>query len=298
MGAVILTGIAGATALCLLIIFGRGSGLPAMGSPPAYRNKPVKGKIVLRVDEESMPILPKTVNVYRLRFPLTTVPKMEECARKFGIDTSMQFYVQITGSKKYFAVKDELRFDCDPPCQEYRFRDKAFEGLAKVTYSDQEIAGIALEKLFALGLLPEDGGQVTKVGGERVWRTEDGQEVSYYVSRRATVSRTLDGGIVIGPGMELTATFGEGGKLVELHSTMREPVIAGKYPVKSVEEAVRDAQEGKGTMNLHPEVQNPVVSLVKLIYYADPANDTNDILQPVYMLSGPDTCIYIPAVRQ
>ncbi|MBU4240663.1 MAG: hypothetical protein KKE43_04095, partial [Actinobacteria bacterium] len=79
---------------------------------------------------------------------------------------------------------------------------------------------------------------------------------------------------------------------------MRNVVPDGEYDSKSVEEAIKDAQSGKGTMNLYSDIENPEVTRVELIYYADPAEMENKYLIPAYSLTGPDTCIYVPAIKQ
>lgn len=103
---------------------------------------------------------------------------------------------------------------------------------------------------------------------------------------------------IVGPGMATRVTIGEGGEMLEVSSSMNDMVPMGSFPVKTLEEATRDAQQGTGSMNLHPEVVDPVVTEVGIVYYADPATESNKVLQPVYVFRGPDTCIYVPATEK
>lgn len=292
-----------AVLLSLLLFQFGGAGIPPLDAPPEAAGKPVRGKLVIEIPKEKMPKAPEKVNVYRFEPIADSEREIEEFAARFGIPEITRevgksdggvFYIGSVGDR----IETSLSFFYGVSDGHLNYQDHAKLRKENPNLpSDDEIEGIALRTLERLGLLPDEA-YVSGTGGLEEATFRDGQPVKYWRYRNVVVSRKVDGFYIIGPGMEVKVSLGTDGELVKLDSMMRELVPFREYPAKSLEEAIVDAQKGRETMNLYPEVVNPVVKKAEILYYADPAKPENKYLQPVYALTGPETCIYVPAIKQ
>lgn len=113
--------------------------------------------------------------------------------------------------------------------------------------------------------------------------------------RTVVIGRNVNGYDVRGPGMELRIILGNRGNLCYVDSNLRKLELCGTYKVKRLEQALDEARQGTGTMNLDPDRETPTVKNVSIFYYAEPSNRENRALLPVYAFMGGDCCIYVPA---
>lgn len=292
-----------------LLIGHRAPGIPGL-DVPGGADKPVKGKLSLNVKEENLPEIPDEMLVYKFDKIAKNEEQIKELAAKFGLTGELKKDFakreDPAGLKKhdhYYVKEGEIGTGRH---MQYFINTGNYLYIHEAKYGHEnhnlpttdECRSIALETLENLGLLPDDafvagtGGILTSTGPQG----EPGRV--YFDHRDVMISRRAGGYPIAGPGMEIVVSLGTNGELVGIDSMMRELVPYKGYKVKSVEQAVKDAEKGSGTMNLHPEVEDPEVTKVEIIYYADPAKPENKYLQPVYCFTGPETCIYVPAIKQ
>lgn len=274
---------------------------------PGGADKPVKGKLVLCVIEENMAKPPERLKVYRLEFPYKSKRDFEELAGKFGMSGVAEETEYPSGGTLITILDGDLELHCEPDDGKFNFVVKSKYESGSTPDNphptppelppEEELGEIAIQRMKEVGLLPPEV-IVTGTGGNRVQSEKDGVPYDYWRYRIVYLSRKLDGYRVVGPGMEQRVYLWTGGELIAVFSSYREPVPVGEYRAKSIEEATAEAEEGKGAMNLHADVEDPLVNTVEILYYADPATPENKILQPVYCFSGPETCIYVPAIKQ
>lgn len=292
------------SAVVILFIFtplGR-SEIPPLDSPEECANKPVKGKLVLNVEETELPEISEKITVYEYEPLLKDEKEIQEFAARLGITAELEFYdkdKEYDNLDVYSVRQGDLGISYYSNTGEILFRNHALHGreLPGIP-SKEESKAFALQVINELGLFP-DGCNIVGTGGEiRIRGNDDGSQTSTYIDRDVAFSPKLDGIKIIGRGMELRVTIGTMGEFTGLTGPLRNIKPYKEYKVKSIDEAARDAQDGNNTMNLYSDVKDPEVTEVKLLYYADPAEPENKYLQPVYALTGPDTCIYVPAIKQ
>lgn len=266
---------------------------------------PVNGKLILDIKPGQYPTVPEKMRTYNLKFPPDSTEKMQEMASRFGLTGQLQVYEKPVhendalpiDSIDYYIAENGLHFHCYPRDGHWEFYSDN-HGIEKAgpVPSAEEAEQIAVEKLSELGLLPPEY-IITGVGGLYEETERDGKTIGFYTDREVTFSRKIDGYQARCTGFELRISLGENGEVTKLASSLRDPVPAGEYAMKSVEEAIDDAQNGRGTMNLHVDVKDPYVTSIQIIYYTDPAGGGSPFMQPVFLLSGPETCIYVPAIK-
>ncbi|MCG2794337.1 MAG: hypothetical protein L6427_00395 [Actinomycetia bacterium] len=294
-----------AVVLAMAFLLGGSPGILPLDAPGECANKPVQGKLILNVEDEDLPQTPEKMTVYCLEPIVKTEEEIHELAAKFGITDIERSHKEIDSREydSYQGMKGDrietcLAFGYDVIDENFNFENHAKYGRENPNLpTKDESRGIALDTLESLGLLPDEA-YVSGTGGEQTETIRDGEWVKFFDHRNVIISRKLDGHYVIGPGMRIKVSLGTNGELIGLDSTMRNPVPHKEFKTKSIEDAIRDAKKGKNTMNLHPEVKDPEVTKVEILFYADPAKPENKYLQPVYCLTGPETCIYVPAIKQ
>jgi len=305
IGMLLVAVAAAAVVLALAFIPGGSSEIPPLDAPGECANKPVQGKLTINVEDEDLPQTPEKMTVYCLEPIVKTEEEIQELAAKFGVTDIERSHKEIS-SKEYDSyqgmkgdkIESCLAFGYDLTDGSFNFQNHAKYGKENPDLpTKDESRGIALETLENLGLLPDEA-YVSGTGGQERETIRDGEWVKFFLHRDVIISRKLDGCYIIGPGMRIKVSLGTNGELIGLDSTVRNPVPYKEYKTKSAEDALRDAQNGKKTMNLHPEVEDPEVTKVEILYYADPAKPENKYLQPVYCFTGPQTCIYVPAIKQ
>ena len=268
----------------------------SLDAPAEAANKPVEGKIKIDLGTMENLRVPEKVSVYEYKGVASSFEEIEEIARKLGVSDKLKPDSNI--EDLYSASNGMISFDYHSDDPSYIWRDKAKYGMENPDLpTKEESRVIATRVLRELGLLPDEA-YVCATGGVEEETERDGENVKFFLYRDVIFSRKLDGYYVIGPGMRIKVSLGTNGELIGLDSTIRNLVPYKEYETKSIEDALRDAQRGKNTMNLHPEVEDPEVTKVEILYYADPASPENKFLQPVYCFSGPETCIYVPAIKQ
>ncbi|MFH1149267.1 MAG: hypothetical protein V1748_02205 [Actinomycetota bacterium] len=297
------------TAFVLALLLKGGAAVLPLDAPPEAANKPVKGRLVLTAKD--IPQAPYRLTVYRFEQIADGAAEIQMLARKFGINHEIQRdEIKLKGSfqyedyDSYYAIEGDQNFG---RIFHYYYNNGNYQFWIGSKYgqenpdlpSVEESGRIAMSTLEELGLLPHEA-YVSMIGGPQreTLHHDDGQVTKIRLQRDVEISRKADGRPIVGPGMRIMVSLGTDGELIGVDSTMRNLVPYKKFEVKSLKEAIEDAEKGNNTMNLHPDVENPEVSRVELIYYADPSKTTNQFLQPVYCLSGPETCIYVPAIKQ
>ena len=299
-----IVAVAIAAIVVVVIVVGESGGaVPSLDVPAEAANKPVKGELKVEVEKENLPEVPEKLNVYKLEQIAKNRKEIQELAGKFGITEELKLRKFGDGKPddydSYAIRQGDLGFKYFIHTGMIDFKNRSKYGQENPDIpSKDECIPIATEHLKRLGLLPEEA-YISGTGGGQIREAErDGKPVAFYLHRTITFSRKIDGREIKGPGMFIDVSLGTAGELVGILSTMRNVVPDREYESKSVEEAIKDAQRGKGTMNLYSDIENPEVTRVELIYYADPAEKENKYLIPVYSLTGPDTCIYVPAIKQ
>ncbi|MBU1671061.1 MAG: hypothetical protein KKF41_04155 [Actinobacteria bacterium] len=298
------------TAIVLVMFLGGGNAVPPLDAPPEAANKPVKGSLLLTAKEA--PQVPEVLTVYRLEQIAKNRKEIEELAKEFDLVQPIKLDELGAGSRSSGVEHEEFdnyyAREGDPNIGRifhYYFRTGNYEFWIGSKYGEEnpdlptveEAGALAMHALEERGLLPDEA-FVSTIGGPQAETIIDDQYRKFLLQRDVEISREVDGRTIVGPGMRIMVSLGTDGELIGVDSTMRNLVPYKKFEVKSLEEAIEDAEKGNDTMNLHPDVENPEVSRVELIYYADPSKTTNQFLQPVYCLSGPETCIYVPAIKQ
>jgi hypothetical protein len=314
--------LAGAVIVCLAIVIGiffiiRGGNKDSTGSqqelpPPleefptfeapepqfgfhstsAYNNLPVKGNLQVNIEVKDYPDNLETLNVYEIVPPVQDEEDFREFAAKFRLTGDIRGGERGVSMRegscvvKYFASEEALEF-WDEELTKYPTE------MPDVP-SEDECKEIAWDMAEELNLLtPEAEIVATSAGGGTIHEEGDIDTIFY---RDIVISRNLDGFRLRGPGMQLRLTIGDGGRLERLRDNLREIKLYGTYPIRPLEEAIQDAQQGINTINLEYEVENPRVNCASILYYADISCPENRLLFPVYSLVG-DTCIYVPAIK-
>ncbi|MBU1670275.1 MAG: hypothetical protein KJ993_04180 [Actinobacteria bacterium] len=260
--------------------------------PAGQENRSVIGDFQFRIDPSDYPVVPETLNVYEYVRAIETEEQFRSMAAKFGVQGIMEksgnFYVIHDGDKKfrYWFTEERVMYSDE----EVQRRPTEKPDIP----SQEQCRTIAWNLMEKMGLLPPEAeiiGEATDGGSLRAKGLDD-----VIFERSVEIGRRLDGYPIRGPGMEMWVSLGDKGELASFDSSIRPLKLFGTYKVKSVEEALEDARKGNGTMNLDPDIPNPTVNKISIMYYADPSDPENRLLQPVYSIVG-QCCIYVPATK-
>jgi hypothetical protein len=112
------------------------------------------------------------------------------------------------------------------------------------------------------------------------------------------IGTSVDGYDIRGPGMQMRIRIGAEGKMTYMRTNLKRLELYGTYPLKPLAQALAEGQAGSDTLNLEPEVVNPTVTSMKILYNSHSSERSNELLLPVYAFMGPDCMIYVPAVNQ
>lgn len=242
------------------------------------------------------------MSVYRLIFELDTVEEAEAMVKKIGVTEPLVSRRLQNGSRIFTAMQGNMTFMCRPDDGQWYWVNDDVMSLSSPTNlppDEETCKQIAVKEVERLGINKPEDISITLLGGDAItFGAPGGVQQTYMKNRQIALSRKLDGYVVIGPSMRTTVyVCGMNGQIGGVDSTMRKAVKAGSYQTKTEKEAIEDAKAGRGTINLHAEVKNPTVNKIVLMYYADPAKPENEYIQPVYCLTGPNLCIYVPAIK-
>ncbi|MFH1150236.1 MAG: hypothetical protein V1748_07165 [Actinomycetota bacterium] len=261
--------------------------------PAGQENQPVRGDFQLVVDPSDYPVVPETLNVYEYVRAIETEEQFRGIAAKFGAEGIME-----KNGDFYMMGEGDLKFSYETDSERIEFTDERLlrhPGDVPDVPSQEQCKKIAWNLMEQMGLLPQEAeiiGEATDGGSISAKGLDD-----VIFSRSVEIGRKLDGYPIRGPGMEMWVELADKGELASFDSNIRPLKLYGTYKVKSVEEALEDARKGNGTMNLDPDIPNPIVNRISIMYYADPSDPENRLLQPVYSIVG-QCCIYVPAIKE
>lgn len=283
--------------MAIYILIPKGLQTAPLYAPEPISNKSVSGRMIIDVPKSEMQEIPSSLELYEMKPLLHTTEGARSLAKKLGISSDVIKDGNTNKDQYDYSLRDgERGLSYNSRTGEFAFHDFEYFGNKNVGLpSESESVEIAEANLKDLGLMPLEA-YVVSTGGIEEQQDVKGVISKYLIQREVQFSTRASNYKVVGPGMTILVALGTNGKLIGIISTMKKLVEYKKYSVKTLDEAKRDAEKGKGTMNLHPEVKNPKVTKIELLYYADPKRNSR-YLQPVYCYSGPDTCIYVPALK-
>jgi hypothetical protein len=244
--------------------------------------------------EKRLPDIPAELMVYKIVDPQVTEDMVKKLMSAFNIDG------KIIDSGKVFSVREgtkELVYWKAKGTGYIRFGDEA--GLFENTHkrklpSENEAEEMAERFLKGANLLPQNA---FKIGTgyielrqfdtskqEKLKEIKNGIQVGFGVK--------IDGVIVEGPGAKASVILGENGKIIGAYKMWRDIKPFKKMKIITPEEAfklfkkrwppeVSPGQEGQAKVNVSVKVKE-----VYTTYYAYPAPEPMDYLNPVYVFKG------------
>lgn len=249
-------------------------------------NVPVKQELEVDIAKEDLEKIPQTIKVYEMLPMFQSEKELKKTAAAFGM----------SGEVEYMTLrKDSLSFWYQPFQDMLYVRDKKIAEFQEVPEvpSERECKEIAWKMAEEKGLLCPEA-EIIATNQTDMASDSTGNKLVPLL-RHVIIGRSLDGYDVRGPGMQLRIMLGDKGRLAYLYDCLRPLRLVGNYSIKPLEQALREAQVGTGSMNLQIDAHNPTVKNLDIFYYAQgPLREARALL-PVYAFMGHDCCIYVPA---
>lgn len=241
----------------------------------------------LSVPEQVIAITPKEAAVYRFISKHLTEQDFRSIANKFNMVGQPKLDNERPGNKgdSLLVLKEgtkQLLLNTQSGTWKYRDYSKIFKSTgANNIPSDVEVERIATEYLKTHGWLPSDFKfqTVTAV-------TEEPSNLSQtpkVIGKSAYFYRYIQGKPVYGVS-RIIVDVGNEGEIVGVAKFFKDIEDAGKQPLKTIEEAFREAKEKKGTITSdNPDVKSAFIKDVEIKYWEDPGSISEQpFLQPVY----------------
>lgn len=253
---------------------------------------PVRGQLQVKLDTGLSERLPATLRVYKL-IPLVESEKdFRDIASQIGLDGEWR--------EGYICIKNEsesLTYNPERDTLEYQdIQLSRYPSHIPRVPSKEKCTEIATAYARKAALLPA-GARAVATNEMRGTNPDTGSK-THVIKRAVVFGMEIDGYKVRGTGMGLRVYVGDRGKICSFSNNLRKLAAIGDFPVKPIEQALAEAQSGKGVISLENEIENPSVTDLDILYYCDDSNRKASLLMPVYAFIGPDCCIYVPAVNR
>jgi len=243
----------------------------------------------IALDESvALPEIPDKILVYKVKRPEVTAEKVAALAETLGLRSS------ITENDEKFIVRDgsfELEVLKASGRVAYADLSKIYGDISNPPNLPSEKSAIesARESLSdKKGLMPSDAefSKVVTDTAEIARKDPNTGEVSIEkidLVMQVMFSREIDGIPVIGAGSKLKAYIGDNGDVIGVYKCWREYEPYQQFTILTAAQALERLKE-KGIHGVRTITGEKVtVKEVYLAYYAQPAIDNQEYLQPVYV---------------
>ncbi|MBH8560983.1 hypothetical protein I8748_02115 [Nostoc sp. CENA67] len=241
----------------------------------------------LAIPEQVISNLPKEATVYKFVSKQISEQDFRSLSSKFGMKgqpKSDNDRPDHKGDSLLLLNEGTKRLLLNTQTGTWKYRDdsKIFQSTgANNIPSDAEVSRIATEYLKTNGWLPPDFQfqTVTAVTEE----LSNLSQTPKVIGKSAYFYRYIAGQPVYGVS-RIIVDVGNQGEVVGVSKFYKEIEDAGKQPLKTVDQAFKEAKQKKGTVTTdNPKLKNALIKDVKIKYWEDSGSiDDQPFLQPVY----------------
>jgi len=259
-------------------------GVEDIPSPTIYEPKAPLSHPEIIVDT-SLPTVPEKVKVYKVIEP-DAKKEISDIMKIFNVDGNIE------ETDDAFMVKDK-QFEIEVLKSSGRIRCLSYsaftaDNLVKKLPEEEDAKKIAVDFLNTNGLMPKDA-KFDKIVIDKIIQAnkdpETGkiseEEFPQYI--QVIFKRVIDNIPVDGPGEKLKVYIGDNGKIIGVYKCWRTYKPYAETKIISPSEALKNLKE-RGIYGVKVGKNVKVIDMY-LSYYAQPAVDKQDYLQPVYVFT-------------